>query len=131
MPRSSKLSQKCSLLATLAGLTQAELARRLEIKPINLNHFLRGHGDVHSALFIRLLKELGIDIEEIINKELARLSGLRLEEKMTPGAAMETLARAMSREDRQALISYVIKTAQVNLGSKAKSQTQFLRGWIQ
>ena len=126
-----KIAQKCSQLATLNGLTQAELARRLEIKPSNLNHYLRGHGDVHADLFISILKELGIDIEEIVNRELARLNGLSLEEKSTPGAAMEAVAKALPREDRKAMVSFIVKMAQVNLGARAKPHARVLKGWVQ
>ena len=61
------IPQKIKQLAVLAGVSQAELARRVGMLPNHLNVFLQGKGDIHSARMVELLSELGIDVEEMLD----------------------------------------------------------------
>src|SRR5262245_17823272 len=106
------------LLAKLRGTTQAELARRLDLKPSNLNHYLKGHSDIRASLFVRLLKELNIDIEDQLNRELAHFTDIAIVEKPSAGQALESIMKALGPQERKAMVSYLIKTVKVNLGNK-------------
>jgi transcriptional regulator with XRE-family HTH domain len=128
-PDLGSIAQKCAMLTKLNSFTQAELARRLGLRASNLNHFLRGHGDVRASLLLAILNELGISVEEMINAELARKSGFRLAERPKLGETFESIATALDRDDRQTLVRYVTRMAQVNLGQLAKPQVQALKVW--
>src|SRR4051812_43889040 len=94
-PRKPSLAQECLLLAQVSGMSQASLARKLGLKPSNLNHYLKGHGDIRAETFVRLLKELNVDIEEILNRQLAKSAGIPMESKATTGDALEAIVRAL------------------------------------
>lgn len=127
MRKKTTLSQKLALIASLRGTSQARLAKKVGVQASHLNHFLRGHGDVRSALLVEILSELGIDVEQAVNEELARLNGLELKEKTTPGQAMESLVKAMEPEDRRAFIGYFSKFARTNLGPKANDGVRAMK----
>ena len=131
MNKKAKYPQKVALLAVLRGISQVELAKRLGMQPSHLNHFLKGRGDVRSAQLLRILRELGIDVEEALNREVAALSGMKLEGKDSVGEAFESVAKALSPEDRHAMLGYIVRMAQLNLGTKARAQTKLLKAWMQ
>lgn len=68
------LGKKLGMLARSVGLSQTFLADQLGMKSSHINRFFRGHSDVYSIVLIGVLKELGIDIEEIIAKRLKAIS---------------------------------------------------------
>jgi transcriptional regulator with XRE-family HTH domain len=125
-----KLGEKCALLARLSGLSQAELSRRLSIQPSNLNPFLKGHGDVRAELFVKILQELSVDIEDLMNREISRASGIQPEFRVTPGQAWESIVKSLGASERKAMVNYVIKTAQVNLGTRSRPLTGLLKHWM-
>lgn len=116
------------MLSLLKGKTQVELARQISMQPSNLNNYLRANRDIHSRHFINILKELGIDIEEIVNREIAALSKMQLEEKIPVGTAFESVIKSLGPTERRTLVRHVIKVADLNLGTRAKPQLQALRG---
>ena len=121
------LAQKIARLAKLRGTSQARLARALEMQPSHLNHFLRGHGDIRSASLVNILTELGIDLDSILEKELAKVQGAELVEQMGSGEVLESLVSSMQDEDRHAFIGYTMKFALESLGTQAKSKIRRLR----
>lgn len=132
MKKTTSLAQKFAILTILKGKTQAELARDIGMKPSNLNHYLRGHSDIHAKHFTNILLALDIDIEALVNQEIATLNGLKLEAregKLRLGEAVESVAKALPATERKAMLRYVMKLAQLNLGVRAKSQVQAMKGW--
>lgn len=119
MRKKTSLSQKLALVANLRDLSQADLAKKIGVQPSHLNHYLKGHGDIRSEMLLKILAEVGIHVEDLVNREIARLNSLELKDRVTPGQAMESLLKSMADEDRRALIGYVSKFARANLGAKA------------
>ena len=68
---SDALANKLYQLFGLAGISQAELARRIGMQPSHLNRFLKGHGDMGSSRLLSLLSELGVDLENVLDKAIA------------------------------------------------------------
>lgn len=90
-----KLNQLCKVY----GLTQVELAKRLGMQPSHLNIFLRGRSDIHSQRLVELLSEMGISIEEQVDRALAKLvEGARAEDD-----ELAVAFRRMSRAERESL----------------------------
>lgn len=129
-PVKSKLPQKFLLLSHLKGKTQVKMAQKISMQPSNLNTYLRGNRDIHSRHFVNILRELDIDIEEILNREIASISEMTLEEKLPVGMAFESMIKSLGPTERRTLVRHVIKIADMNLGNQAKSQIQALRGCI-
>jgi transcriptional regulator with XRE-family HTH domain len=127
MTKAQILANKLANLAKLRGTSQARLARSLEMQPSHLNHFLKGHGDVRSASLVNILSELGIDLEAIVDKELAKVRGEELVDLMGSGELLESLVASMQNEDRHAFIGYTMKFAIESLGVEAKSKVRRLR----
>lgn len=121
------LAQKLALVANLRGLSQARLAKDIGVQASHLNHYLKGHGDVRASLLLKILAELGIDVEQLVNQELARLNGLELREKVSPGEAMATMVKSLGDEDRRALLGYVTKFMRTNLGSRASAHVKVMK----
>lgn len=131
MNRKITTPQKLAQLASLKGLTQVQMAKRAGILPSNLNLYLRGRKDVNATLFLRLLKALEVDVDDLLNAEIARLHGMQLKEKAPLGDLLEQITNALDGPDRDALLAYTAKVAQVNLGARAKTQVRQLRSWMQ
>lgn len=127
MTKRLPIEQKIVFLAKLRGLTQVELARRLDMQASHLNHYLKGHGDVRSSSFLKILGELGIDMSTVIDQEIAKRRTPLNESQMSAMDVFETLVAKMDKDDRQAFVNYTMKFALVHLGSKARPQIRKLR----
>ncbi|MBS1972659.1 MAG: helix-turn-helix transcriptional regulator [Bdellovibrionales bacterium] len=130
MRKKLSLAEKIALLAKHSGVSQSAIADQVGVPASHVNHFFRGKGDVRSELFIEILKTLNIDIEALINKEVARMNDLDLEEKQNAGEVFERLVKSFDKTDREAIVQYIDGFAVAQLGSKAKKQTKVLKELI-
>lgn len=127
MRKKLSLPQKIATLAKQSDVSQAAIAEQVGVPASHVNHFFRGKGSVRSELFVEILKAINIDIESIVNKEVARLSGIEVEEKKTAGEVFERIIGSLEKTDREAIIEYLAEFAVAHLGPKAKKQTKLLR----
>lgn len=127
MKKKLSLAEKIAHLAKLSGVSQAAIAEMVEVHPSHVNHYFRGKSDVQAAFFVEILKTLNIDIEAIVNKEIARMNDLDLEEKKSAGEAFERLMKMMDKPVRKAAVEHLIKYSQTALGAKAKPHTEALK----
>lgn len=65
-----RLGQQLSVLATIKGVSQVDLARQCRISRISINRFFRGRSELKAGDLLRLLTILGIDIQSKIEQEL-------------------------------------------------------------
>lgn len=129
MAKKSTFAQKILLLSILKGKTQAELAKGIGMLPNNLNHYLRGHREIQSRHFVNILRELGLDIEESLNREIAAMSEMKLQEKVRLGDAMESVVKALRPTERKTLLRHMARMAQVSLGARSKQNIETIRVW--
>jgi transcriptional regulator with XRE-family HTH domain len=69
---SKGLGQRLSLLAKLKGLTQDQIAKRCAMSRISVNRFFKEHTELRASDFKTLLATLGIDLDQIIDREIER-----------------------------------------------------------
>ena len=127
MRKKLSLAEKIALLAKNSGVSQSSIAEQVGVPASHVNHYFRGKGAVRSELFVEILKTLNIDIEALVNKEVARLNDLDLEEKKNAGEAFERLMKMMDQPERQAAVDYLVNYSQAALGTKAKPHTKILK----
>ncbi len=65
-----KLGQQLSVLASIKGVSQVDLAKQCQISRISINRFFRGRSELKAGDLMRLLTILGIDIQSKIEQEL-------------------------------------------------------------
>lgn len=130
MRKKLSLAEKIAVLAKHTGVSQAAVAEEVGVPASHINHYFRGKGDVRSELFIEILKSLNIDIEAIVNKEIARLNDIEIEERQGPGETFERLIKSFDKTEREAIIDHLGEFAAAHLGSKAKKQAKVLRELI-
>lgn len=65
-----KLGQQLSVLASIKGVSQVDLAKQCRISRISINRFFRGRSELKAGDLLRLLTILGIDIQSKIEQEL-------------------------------------------------------------
>jgi transcriptional regulator with XRE-family HTH domain len=65
-----KLGQQLSILASLRGVSQVDLAKQCRISRISINRFFRGRSELKAGDLMRLLTILGIDVQSKIEQEL-------------------------------------------------------------
>ena len=101
MPKANfkRLSGKLTQLCKHYGLTQVELAKRLGMQPSHLNIYLRGRSDIHSQRLIQLLEEIGISVEDQVDRALERFVQPAEKEEDRLAVAF----RRMSRAERESL----------------------------
>ncbi len=63
------IGEKLALLAKTQGKSQSVIADNIGMAPSQLNRFFRGNCDFSSPNLFLVLKELGLDIEEMISKK--------------------------------------------------------------
>jgi transcriptional regulator with XRE-family HTH domain len=69
---SKGLGQRLSLLAKLRGLTQDQIAKKCAMSRISVNRFFKEHTELRASDFKTLLITLGIDLDQIIDREIER-----------------------------------------------------------
>lgn len=100
------------------GLTQAEVARRLGMQASHLNLFLKGKSDLVSQRLLQLLKELDVDVEQLVDQALEK-STASDPAKLETAEALETenlqnqLLR-LPRVDRDSVLNILKKMAPAN-----------------
>ncbi|MBL7557611.1 MAG: helix-turn-helix domain-containing protein [Bdellovibrionaceae bacterium] len=62
-------------LMNLKGVTQAELAKSSDVSVAALSRFLNGSSELRSNSFIRMLSVLGLNISEVLKKEVSKTMG--------------------------------------------------------
>jgi transcriptional regulator with XRE-family HTH domain len=72
MATRKSLGEKLAMLAKSTEKSQTEICGNLEMPASQLNRFFRGHSDLSSSNLNAVLKELGIDLEEIISKKIRK-----------------------------------------------------------
>lgn len=88
MSNRKSLGERLALLAKTQGKSQAEIADRINMAPSQLNRFFKGHCDIHANNAIEILKELGLDIEDLLLKRLKDATDL---ENSDPNSKNETI----------------------------------------
>lgn len=66
----SNLGAKLSVLAHMKGLSQSEIANRCQVSRITINRFFRGRSELRAYDLVRLLRELDIDVERVVEDSL-------------------------------------------------------------
>jgi transcriptional regulator with XRE-family HTH domain len=68
------IGRKCALIAKTKNLNQAKLAEEIGISRISINRFFNDHTNMRINEFTTLMKALGLDIEEEIDRMLMSAS---------------------------------------------------------
>lgn len=66
----SSLGKKLAILAKLKGLTQEQVARSCSMSRISVNRFFKSHTEIRAGDLGALLKTLGINLEQLIDREI-------------------------------------------------------------
>ncbi len=131
MKKNISLAEKIALIAKHSGKSQVSIANKVEIPASHINHFLKGKGDIRSDLFIRILKELNIDIEEVITSKLSQIvNSSESENIQTAGDALEKLLKMMEKPERKSAIDYLEKYSKLAIGPESKPYTKIIKTLI-
>jgi transcriptional regulator with XRE-family HTH domain len=63
-------AEKLAILAKSKGISQSELAERIDISRVSINRFFKGKSSIRTKDLIQLLQVLDIDLEEVIEQQL-------------------------------------------------------------
>lgn len=66
----NKLGQQVAQLATQLKVKQTRIAQDCEISRISVNRFFRGRSEIRASDLVNVLKVLGIDLEQEIERRL-------------------------------------------------------------
>lgn len=67
------IGSRLSVLAKSAGLTQEEIATRLQISRITINRYFKGRTEIRSGDLVKLLGLFGIDIAALLDGRIEEL----------------------------------------------------------
>ncbi|HMN70087.1 MAG TPA: helix-turn-helix transcriptional regulator [Bdellovibrionales bacterium] len=104
-------------MSKLYGLTQVELSKRVGMQPSHLNIFLKGKSDIHSERLVELLEEIGVSVEDLIDRALIRYKKTNAPEER--GGDLEEMLRRMSRAEREAVLAIAQRLANERTKGKA------------
>lgn len=117
------ICRKIRELTALNGLSQAELARRAGLQPSQLNVYLQGRGDLHSRKLVRILLELGLDIETLLEQRISQRRSA--ERKLVASSDLTEILehlRDMPRAESEAISLVVQRMAQESRRRRAVSR---------
>lgn len=127
--RSAKQSDELRETAVLvrrlmdkSGLTQTEIARRVSTSPSHINHFLNGHLDIRSSLYLKILSEIGFEVSALLTQ---KWRGSESPEADDENSAMsfnrvEHLFRSLPDVDRRTIVSLIEKLVAQNGSARCK-----------
>lgn len=103
----TKANEKIAILMRQRGLKQSEVSEQIKINKTNLGKYLRGLSDIRSDSLLRLLKLIGIDIDEDLNLKIREhLEGIRL--KKNYGHDIEHVLNSLDKLDRKTILETII-----------------------
>jgi len=84
MNQKNTLGQRLSVIALTSGKTQTQIAQNIGMPVSKLNRFFNGHSQLNSDNLILVLRELGIELESIIEsrvKSNARIGSVEIDSR--------------------------------------------------
>ncbi len=117
---SARFRFNLSKLIEARGFTQRSLATEIGVTPSRLSKYLNGHSDIHSDTLLKLVRTLGIGIEEWLESILTQSQ--RGTETDSVDRALLGAVRQMEPADRQVISSYVLKYASAISRTKARGE---------
>lgn len=66
------VGRKLAVLARLKGLSQGRLAQACGISRVSVNRFFCGKSELRASDLSQILESLGIDLEDLIDRQLLR-----------------------------------------------------------
>jgi predicted XRE-type DNA-binding protein len=70
MKEEAKLGQQVAQLANRMRVKQTQIAQNCEISRISVNRFFRGRSEIRASDLVNVLRVLGIDLEQEIQRRL-------------------------------------------------------------
>lgn len=122
------LGLKVNALLSLTPGTYAKISESCHISKSSLGRFLTGQSDIRSASLVKILRQIGIDIDMVVNRKVREELG---EERKTPhiGSDLETILENIDPISTKTMISTLIarakKQRKVDLKKEIKNLEQF------
>lgn len=99
------------------GLSQTEIADRVGVPPSQINRYMNGHSDVYSAVLVKILHELGLNLESMVDKRINQLSKMDLHEDSTKEDMLLFLFNELDDLGKQTMLSQLLWAAKLTKGS--------------
>ena len=103
--------EKLLILARAQGISQTEIAEDLDMQLSHINRYFNGRSDIGSSHLINILKTLGIDLEDIISKELLNLAGGEDTSVNDLPASVDFLLNSLDAIGKQTLLAQILWAA--------------------
>lgn len=110
------LGEKLSVLSKSLGISQTSLAERVGVPPSQINRFFRGHSEIYSSALTEILKELGLDVEELIAKRLKAVAEIENAEPKSTHEALAFLFDELDELGKQTYLAQLLWAAKVTKG---------------
>lgn len=120
MAAKKSLGEKLAMLAKSTGKSQTNISESLAMPASQLNRFFRGHSDLSSSNMTAVLKELGIDLEEIVSKKISYHTGHEESAGRNLSSSVDFLLNSLDDLGKQTILSQLLWAAKL---SKAKFPT--------
>ncbi|HPI40730.1 MAG TPA: hypothetical protein PLJ21_07985 [Pseudobdellovibrionaceae bacterium] len=121
------IGKKLATLARLKEKKQIDLAVNIDIGAPQLNKFFQGSSDMKTEKFVLLLRELDIDLLDLINNKIAEVSGLSYT-KPSIGSVIDKLSASLNLDKRHSMMDFLTVYAEFNTSNgKLKEEIKSLR----
>ena len=127
MKKVDNIGEKINFLIQGMKVKQVEISNSTGISTSQLNKFLNGNSELNSQNLIKLLCFIGIDINEIINKKIAKIGNFKISSDMNPGESFEVLINLMNKTEKKAAIEHLSKISSLAVGPSAKNYINNLK----
>lgn len=104
-------NEKLLLFARANGITQAQIAKDLDMQPAHINRYFKGHSDIGSSHMLKILKTLGVDLDQIISKELLHFAGDDDTAVNDLSSSVEYLLNSLEPIGKQTILSQILSSA--------------------
>lgn len=103
--------EKLLFLARAKGVSQTVIADGVDMQLSHINRYFNGRGDINSVHFIKILKALGVDLEEIIQQETMKLAGSDETSVSDLPASVDYLLNSLDPIGKQTLLAQILWAA--------------------
>lgn len=108
MDQTKSLQSKIKKLFLLNWASQVEFAKVSGINKATVNEYFSKNKNITTKNFVKILGALGIDLHDIVDKELKRLVGDVSVDEGKESADIATLLNGLEKQQRKELLSRAI-----------------------
>ena len=124
MPAKKTIGEKLALLAKVSGKSQTEISDSIGMKSSQLNRFFKGHSEFNSENLVLVLKQLGIELEDLIKNKIKKFDNVDVEDIDTSSDCVRYLLSVLDPLGKQTYLLQLMWAAKISSQNKLPKRVE-------